>query len=188
MGNINLLLFFIIFCKKFIFVLINRAAIIYDNRTIIWAGYQKLIICLFYFFRYLNVFILWYTLNCIFFLWSYIFLNWWLFLIRLKLLWLIHLRIFEKITARDELRFLTLLLSIVWMNIILTSLLSWWNHKEFNFIDLLRMIIISLVQNSAFLKIPENYCSIIWSRRHVPIAFAHLDINNHVTMPMKRCL
>ena len=135
----------------------------------------------------LNVFILNSALTLIFFLCSHIFLNWWFFLIRLKLLWLIHLRIFIKIISWDILRFL-IWLSIEWLNIVWASLFRRRNHKKFNFINLLSMIIISLMQNFTFLKIPKNDCSIVWSGCHVPIAFTHLYINYHVTVSMKRCL
>ena len=121
--NILLFIFTNILCVEFIVVL-NRTAIIYINWSIIWAWYQKLIECLFYFLLLLSISIL---------------ISW--ILIRL-----INCRFFIEIIflLRSGLRFDLI-------NIILTALFGRLNHAEFNLVDLKGMVIILLVQYLEFL-------------------------------------
>lgn len=121
--NILLFIFTNILCVEFIVVL-NRTAIIYVNWSIIWAWYQKLIECLFYFLLLLSISIL---------------ISW--ILIRL-----INCRFFIEMIflLRSGLRFDLI-------DIILTALFGRLNHEEFNLIDLKGMVIILLVQYLEFL-------------------------------------
>lgn len=121
--NILLFIFPNILCVEFIVVL-NRTAIIYINWSIIWAWYQKLIECLFYFLLLLSISIL---------------ISW--ILIRL-----INCRFFIEMIflLRSGLRFDLI-------DIILTALFGRLNHEEFNLIDLKGMVIILLVQYLEFL-------------------------------------
>ena len=121
--NILLFIFTNILCVEFIVVL-NRTAIIYINWSIIWAWYQKLIECLFYFLLLLSISIL---------------ISW--ILIRL-----INCRFFIEMIflLRSGLRFDLI-------DIILTALFGRLNHEEFNLIDLKGMVIVLLVQYLEFL-------------------------------------
>lgn len=121
--NILLFIFPNILCVEFIVVL-NRTAIIYINWSIIWAWYQKLIECLFYFLLLLSISIL---------------ISW--ILIRL-----INCRFFIEMIflLRSGLRFDLI-------NIILTALFGRLNHEEFNLVDLKGMVIVLLVQYLEFL-------------------------------------
>ena len=121
--NILLFIFTNILCVEFIVVL-NRTAIIYINWSIIWAWYQKLIECIFYFLLLLSISIL---------------VSW--ILIRL-----IKCRFFIEMIflLRSGLRFDLI-------DIILTALFGRLNHEEFNLVDLKGMIIILLVQYLEFL-------------------------------------
>jgi len=121
--NIPLFIFTNILCVEFIVVL-NRTAIIYINWSIIWAWYQKLIECLFYFLLLLSISIL---------------ISW--ILIRL-----INCRFFIEMIflLRSGLRFDLI-------DIILTALFGRLNHEEFNLIDLKGMVIVLLVQYLEFL-------------------------------------
>lgn len=121
--NIPLFIFPNILCVEFIVVL-NRTAIIYVNWSIIWAWYQKLIECLFYFLLLLSISIL---------------ISW--ILIRL-----INCRFFIEMIflLRCGLRFDLI-------DIILTALFGRLNHEEFNLVDLKGMVIILLVQYLEFL-------------------------------------
>ena len=121
--NILLFIFTNILCVEFIVVL-NRTAIIYVNWSIIWAWYQKLIECLFYFLLLLSISIL---------------VSW--ILIRL-----INCRFFIEMIflLRCGLRFDLI-------DIILTALFGRLNHEEFNLIDLKGMVIVLLVQYLEFL-------------------------------------
>ena len=121
--NIPLFIFTNILCVEFIVVL-NRTAIIYINWSIIWAWYQKLIECLFYFLLLLSISIL---------------ISW--ILIRL-----INCRFFIEMIflLRSGLRFDLI-------DIILTALFGRLNHEEFNLVDLKGMVIILLVQYLEFL-------------------------------------
>ena len=121
--NILLFIFTNILCVEFIVVL-NRTAIIYINWSIIWAWYQKLIECLFYFLLLLSISIL---------------VSW--ILIRL-----INCRFFIEIIflLRSGLRFDLI-------DIILTALFGRLNHEEFNLVDLKGMVIVLLVQYLEFL-------------------------------------
>ena len=121
--NILLFIFTNILCVEFIVVL-NRTAIIYVNWSIIWAWYQKLIECLFYFLLLLSISIL---------------ISW--ILIRL-----INCRFFIEMIflLRSGLRFDLI-------DIILTALFGRLNHEEFNLIDLKGMVIVLLVQYLEFL-------------------------------------
>lgn len=121
--NIPLFIFTNILCVEFIVVL-NRTAIIYVNWSIIWAWYQKLIECLFYFLLLLSISIL---------------ISW--ILIRL-----INCRFFIEMIflLRSGLRFDLI-------DIILTALFGRLNHEEFNLVDLKGMVIVLLVQYLEFL-------------------------------------
>ncbi len=121
--NIPLFIFTNILCVEFIVVL-NRTAIIYINWSIIWAWYQKLIECLFYFLLLLSISIL---------------ISW--ILIRL-----INCRFFIEMIflLRSGLRFDLI-------DIILTALFGRLNHEEFNLVDLKGMVIVLLVQYLEFL-------------------------------------
>lgn len=121
--NILLFIFTNILCVEFIVVL-NRTAIIYINWSIIWAWYQKLIECLFYFLLLLSISIL---------------ISW--ILIRL-----INCRFFIEMIflLRSGLRFDLI-------DIILTALFGRLNHEEFNLVDLKGMVIVLLVQYLEFL-------------------------------------
>jgi len=121
--NIPLFIFTNILCVEFIVVL-NRTAIIYINWSIIWAWYQKLIECLFYFLLLLSISIL---------------ISW--ILIRL-------------INCRFFIEMIFLLISGLrfdLIDIILTALFGRLNHEEFNLVDLKGMVIILLVQYLEFL-------------------------------------
>lgn len=121
--NIPLFIFTNILCVEFIVVL-NRTAIIYINWSIIWAWYQKLIECLFYFLLLLSISIL---------------ISW-------TLIRLINCRFFIEMIflLRSGLRFDLI-------DIILTALFGRLNHEEFNLVDLKGMVIVLLVQYLEFL-------------------------------------
>ena len=61
-------------------------------------------------------------------------------------------------------------------------------HKKFNFVYLRSVVFSSLVQDFAFFKIPDNHGAIIGRGCHIPVAFTHLYVNNHVRMSVEGAL
>lgn len=62
------------------------------------------------------------------------------------------------------------------------------DHEKFDFVYLIIVVASPLVNNGKVLKIPNNDASIMRGRGHVPIALANLNVDNHVSVPVQRCL
>ena len=67
-------------------------------------------------------------------------------------------------------------------------LLTAWNHDKLDPIHLCRMLIGDSLNNGTFMEIPKDDGAIFGSRCHISVAFAHLDIDDNISMAMKRSL
>lgn len=63
-----------------------------------------------------------------------------------------------------------------------------WNHEKLDFVDLLSVRIGHPFHYFAFLEVPENQRAIFGARGHEAVAFAHLDVDDHVHVAVQRRL
>ena len=74
------------------------------------------------------------------------------------------------------------------LQILIGLLLSAWNHDKLDPIHLCRMLIGDSLNNGTLMEIPKDDGAIFGSRCHISVAFAHLDIDDNISMAMKRSL